>query len=155
MDGGVGDKLRATRARRKLSLREVEDATKIRGRYLQAIEDEDWDRLPGETYTHAFIRTYAALLGLDGTRLAEEQRRAGGTAPAGERLPRVPPAPRPVARRKRGRRPSSRLVAVVAALAIAAALLALGLLTGGADESGDEPQGRSPQPHVGEAVPVR
>jgi cytoskeleton protein RodZ len=156
VDGGVGNNLREARARRKLSLQEVEEVTKIRSRYLQAIEDEDWDQLPSETYARAFIRTYAALLGLDGDLLAEEQRRAKGAARPGEHLPRVPPAPRPVTRNRRRRRPPPRLVALVASLAIAAALLAIGLLTGGgSDEAGNKPHGGPPQPHVGEAVPVR
>ena len=48
VDDGVGNKLREARGRRKLSLEDVEEATKIRGRYLQAIEDEDWEQLPSE-----------------------------------------------------------------------------------------------------------
>src|SRR4051794_11692152 len=96
VDDGVGNKLRDARARRKLSLQEAEDATKIRARYLRAIENEDWDELPGDTYARAFIRTYGALLGLDGDRLAEEQRQLRGSARPGERLPRVDPRPRKV-----------------------------------------------------------
>lgn len=150
---GVGSKLREARTRRKLSLQEVEEATKIRGRYLQAIEDEDWEQLPGETYTRAFIRTYAALVGLDGDRLAEEQRQARGAARPGERLPRVDPKPRRVARTRRRRRPS-RLVAVVVSLAVVAALLVVGLSTGGSEDTG-QPHHRAPAPHLSQAVPVR
>lgn len=149
---GLGSKLREARARRKLSLEEVEEATKIRGRYLQAIEDEDWEQLPGETYTRAFIRTYAALVGLDGERLAEEQRQAQGAARPGERLPRVDPKPRLVDRARR-RRPS-RLIAIAVSLAVVAALLAVGLSTGGSDDSG-QPHHRAPAPHLSQAVPVR
>jgi len=89
VDDGVGNKLREARTRRKLTLREIEAATKIRSRYLQAIENEDWDELPGDTYARAFIRTYGTLVGLDGDRLAEEQRHGRGAARPGERLPRV------------------------------------------------------------------
>lgn len=78
VDDGVGNKLREARTRRKLTLQDVEAATKIRGRYLQAIENEDWDQLPGDVYARAFIRTYGSLLGLDGERLAENQRRQRG-----------------------------------------------------------------------------
>ena len=46
MDAGVGSKLHEARTRRKLGLEEIEAATKIRGRYLQAIENEEWDQLP-------------------------------------------------------------------------------------------------------------
>lgn len=74
MDSGVGTVLRKARNRRKVELSEVEAATRIRLRYLRAIEDEEWDVLPGGFYTRGFIRTYAAFLGLDGERLADEYR---------------------------------------------------------------------------------
>jgi cytoskeleton protein RodZ len=74
MDRGVGTILRKARNRRKLELSEVEAATKIRFRYLRAIEDEEWDVLPGGVYTRGFIRTYATFLGLDGDRLVGDYR---------------------------------------------------------------------------------
>lgn len=74
MDGGVGTILREARNRRKVELSEVEEATRIRHRYLRAIEDEEWDVLPGDVYTRGFIRTYASFLGLDGERLVEDYR---------------------------------------------------------------------------------
>ena len=155
-EGGVGSKLRQARARRKLTLPEVEAATKIRSRYLQAIESDDWDQLPGDTYARAFIRTYGSLLGLDGDRLAEEQRRQRGAARPGERLPRVDPRPRRVTRKRRStwRLPSRLVVAVVVALVVAA-LLVVGLSSGGSD-GGDGKAGKpAPKPHVGQAIPVR
>jgi cytoskeleton protein RodZ len=160
VDDGVGKKLREARARRKLSLQQVEEAIKIRVRYLQAIENEDWDALPGDTYARAFVRTYGSLLGLDGDRLAEEQRQLRGSARPGERLPRVDPKPRKVARNRAGRRrvPSGAITALVLALVVAA-LVAIGLLSGGSgDGSGGgavEPHRQAPPVHVGEAVPVR
>lgn len=74
MYGGVGTILREARNRRKVELSEVEAATRIRFRYLRAIEDEEWDVLPGGVYTRGFIRTYASFLGLDGDRLASDYR---------------------------------------------------------------------------------
>jgi len=76
MDSGVGTILRAARNRRKVELSEVEAATRIRFRYLRAIEDEEWDVLPGGPYTRAFIRTYASFLGLDGDRLVDDYRQS-------------------------------------------------------------------------------
>src|SRR3954452_5874975 len=138
MDDSVGSKLREARTRRKLSLAEVEAETKIRARYLQAIENDEWDQLPEDTYARAFIRTYGRFVGLDGDRLAEEQRRSRGAARPGERLPRVDPRPRPVVReRRRGRRGVSPRVMVVAVTAlVVAALLAIGLSTGGGSDAG-------------------
>jgi cytoskeleton protein RodZ len=160
VDDSVGNKLREARIRRKLSLAEVEDKTKIRARYLQAIENEEWDQLPEDTYARAFIRTYGRFLGLDGDRLAEDQRRDRGAARPGERLPRVDPRPRPVVReRRRARmRVSPRLVAAAVTALAVAALLLIGLSTGGGPDDGG---GRAktphppPRPHVGQAIPVR
>lgn len=149
---GVGDKLRNARTRRRLSLQEAEAATKIRARYLQALEEEDWDQLPGETYARAFIRTYGALLGLDGSRLAEEQRRLRSGAGPGDRVPRVDPRPRRVERDRRRRIPS-RVVTGLVVVLVAAALIAVGLL-GGGDDAGKSHH-RQPKPHIGQAVPVR
>jgi len=158
MDAGVGSKLHEARTRKKLGLQEIEEATKIRGRYLQAIENEEWDHLPEDTYARAFIRTYGRFLGLDGDRLAEEHRRSRGSARPGERLPRVDPRPRPAAReRRRGRgRISPRVLAAAVTALVVAALLAVGLATGGSDDSNKGAgQKTHPQPHVGQAVPVR
>jgi hypothetical protein len=75
MDGPIGSVFREARNRRKIDLSEVEAATRIRVRYLRAIENEEWDVLPGGVYTRGFIRTYAAFLGLDGERLADDFRK--------------------------------------------------------------------------------
>ncbi len=144
VDDGVGNKLREARTRRKLTLQEVEAATKIRARYLRAIENEDWDQLPGDTYARAFIRTYGSLLGLDGDRLAEDQRHQRGSARPGERLPRVDPRPRRVNRRRRSapRVPSGLIAALVSGLVVVA-LLVVGLSAG---DSGDSNPGTAAEP---------
>lgn len=154
MADSVGTKLRKARSRRKLSLADVEAATKIRGRYLQAIENDEWDQLPGDTYARAFVRTYGRFLGLDGERLAEEQRQSSGGTRPGEGLPRVDPRPRPVARRRRRGEPrvSPKLVAGVVTALVVAALLAVGLATGGSDGGSTVPsaeQGKQGAGHKG------
>lgn len=139
MEKGVGRTLRETRTRRKIDLAEVEAATKIRSRYLRAIENEEWDALPGEAYARAFIRAYAAHLGLDGERLAEEQRRSIGATRPGERLPKVDPArPVPARRRRRRQAPSvpPRALAVAVSLLLVVALVVVGLSSGGDSTSG-------------------
>ncbi|HSC21696.1 MAG TPA: helix-turn-helix domain-containing protein [Solirubrobacterales bacterium] len=159
MDDGVGIKLREARTRKKLSLQQVEEATKIRGRYLGALENDEWDHLPGDTYARAFIRTYGRYLGLDGDRLAEEQRRSRGAARPGERLPRVDPRPRPVVRERRRRRGgiSPRLLAAVVTALVIAVLLVVGLSTGGGSDNSGGRSAPAPQkgPRVGQAVPLR
>ncbi len=133
MDTGIGPTLRDARNRRKVDLSEVEAAIKIRVRYLQAMENEEWDALPGGAYTRGFIRTYASYLGLDGERLADDYRRASGT-PGGVRVPkRVEPVP--AARRRRGPLVSSRLVIAVVCLVLVAVVIGIALAGGGGSPS--------------------
>src|SRR5512145_1618566 len=68
----IGSLLRETRIRIKIDITTVEDATKIRAKYLRALENEEWGLLPGPTYVKTFLRTYAQFLGLDPHLLVEE-----------------------------------------------------------------------------------
>jgi hypothetical protein len=61
--------------RARIDITEVESATKIRARYLRAIENEEWDALPGPVYIKSFLRTYADYLGLDSRLLVDEFKR--------------------------------------------------------------------------------
>ena len=70
----IGDQLRETRMRSRIDITEVEAATKIRAKYLRALENEEWDLLPGPTFVKTFLRTYADYLGLDARMLVEEYR---------------------------------------------------------------------------------
>jgi transcriptional regulator with XRE-family HTH domain len=73
---GIGEQLSAVRSARGIELEEVEERTKIRKRYLRAMEEERWELLPGAAYARAFLRTYAEFLALDGEALVEEYRRS-------------------------------------------------------------------------------
>jgi transcriptional regulator with XRE-family HTH domain len=68
----LGEVLRKRREELGVSLEDVQAATKIRKRYLQAIEEGDWSVLPGDVYARGFVRAYADYLGLNGTALLEE-----------------------------------------------------------------------------------
>jgi hypothetical protein len=68
----IGHSLLEERQRRRLTLVDVEAATLIRARYLDALEHEQFDLLPVGSYRRSFLRTYAAFLGLDGDVYAEE-----------------------------------------------------------------------------------
>ncbi len=61
--------------RARIDITEVETRTKIRAKYLRAIENEEWDLLPGPVYAKSFIRTYGDFLGLDSRMLVDEFRR--------------------------------------------------------------------------------
>jgi hypothetical protein len=96
----IGNSLREARLRQALDFPEIEQATKIRPKYLRALEDEQFDILPGQTYVKGFLRTYAEYLGLDGQLYVDEYNsryihvdeetplRARGASSAGRTMPR-------------------------------------------------------------------
>jgi cytoskeleton protein RodZ len=71
----IGATLRDARIRARIDMSEVENQTKIRAKYLRAIENEEWDLLPGPVYVKSFLRTYGDYLGLDSRMLVEEFKR--------------------------------------------------------------------------------
>jgi cytoskeletal protein RodZ len=79
----LGRVLRERREQLGISLDELQARTKIRKRYLMALEDGDWDLLPGSVYARGFVKTYAEALGLDGKQLLDEyiDHQPSGTAP--------------------------------------------------------------------------
>ena len=111
----IGATLREARMREHLDIAEFEARTKIRAKYLRALEDEEWSLLPGYTFTKGFLRTYADMLGLDGRALVDEfkrqyQRPLGGRArTAAAVAPRdAAPRARAPARARARRRPRAR-----------------------------------------------
>src|SRR6266487_1901645 len=68
----IGSSLREARLRQGLDFPEIEQNTKIRGKYLRALEDEQFDLLPAQTYVKGFLRSYAEYLGLDGQLYVDE-----------------------------------------------------------------------------------
>jgi hypothetical protein len=68
----IGNSLREARLRQNLDWPPVEQATKIRGKYLRALEDEQFEVLPSQTYVKGFLRSYAEYLGLDGQLYVDE-----------------------------------------------------------------------------------
>jgi len=72
VEGQIGQVLEKKRLEKGLSLKEVEQATKIRTRYLEGLEREDPTVLPDPVYARGFLKTYANFLGLDGERLSQE-----------------------------------------------------------------------------------
>jgi Helix-turn-helix domain len=137
MDSGVGTILREARNRRKVELSEVEAATRIRFRYLRAIEDEEWDVLPGGAYTRAFIRTYASFLSLDGDRLVDDYRESVEPWHRTEDVPQSPP----VGAASSGPRGVVLAGSVVIAVIAVAAIVIVAIPSGGG-ESDSGPQHR-------------
>ena len=68
----IGNSLREARERQGLGYPEIELATKIRARYIRALEEEDFTSIPGDAYIRGFLRTYAEYLGLNGDVYVDE-----------------------------------------------------------------------------------
>src|SRR3989442_1361001 len=85
--GTFGERLKRERELREVPLEEISKATRISGRYLTALESEDWDKLPGGVFGHGFIRSIARYLGLDEEALLAEYDLA--------RVEQAPPPPSP------------------------------------------------------------
>jgi cytoskeleton protein RodZ len=133
----IGEMLREARMRRRIDMTEVESATKIRGKYLRALENEEWDLLPGPTFVKTFLRTYAEYLGLDPRLLVEEYRQRYERPSTQDLTPFSAARARGRARRRRvaGLGPLVVILACVAVLL--GSLWALG--TWGDDDKGTPP----------------
>jgi cytoskeleton protein RodZ len=131
----IGNSLREARLRQGLEFPEIEQRTKIRGKYLRALEEEQFDLLPGQTYVKGFLRSYAEFLGLDGQLYVDEFNSRYVT---GEEEPPISPARRsPVGRGGRGRSGESRGIAL--ALAGIVAVTALVIAAWRAAPESDQP----------------
>jgi hypothetical protein len=86
----LGNSLREARVRAQLDFPQVELATKIRAKYLRALEDEAFEILPSETYVKGFLRSYAEFLGLDGQLYVDEYNSRYGHERSLEEQPRRP-----------------------------------------------------------------
>src|SRR4051812_49129662 len=90
----IGETLRRERIRRNLDLDEISRELKISQRFLEAIEEERFDRLPAGVFAKSFVRQYATLLGLDGEELATEvQQVLAPPPPVDANTPDVAPIP--------------------------------------------------------------
>jgi cytoskeletal protein RodZ len=113
----LGEVLRSAREAKGLDLPRVERETKIRARYLSALERGEYRELPGAVYTKGFLRNYGLYLGLDPEYLVDLYRLESASALA-ER-PSMPVPPRPIATRR------ARAFVVTPGAVVAAILTAL------------------------------
>jgi cytoskeleton protein RodZ len=117
----IGNSLREARLRQGLDLPRIETDTKIRGKYLRALEDERFEALPGETYVKGFLRTYADYLGLDGQLYVDEFNSRFTTAEE----PLLAPAAGPPRRSRPGE--SNFVVVALAGIVAVTVLVVVGL----------------------------
>ncbi len=146
--------------RARIDVSEIEAQTKIRAKYLRALENEEWDLLPGPTFVKSFLRTYGQALGLDGRALVEEYKlhceypgegpepiqQPAVSAPRRSRVHTGGPShrrsgggtgARPPARSSApaGQGPSRRYLAAVGAVGLVILVLLYALLSGGSSPS--------------------
>ena len=119
----IGNSLREARLRQGLEFPRIETETKIRGKYLRALEEEQFEVLPGDTYVKGFLRTYADYLGLEGQLYVDEYNSRFTTA---EEVTAAPATPR----RRRARPVESNLVVVALAGIVAVTVLVVVGLAG-------------------------
>jgi cytoskeleton protein RodZ len=129
----IGNSLREARLRQGLEIPRIEAETKIRGKYLRALEEEQFEVLPGDTYVKGFLRTYADYLGLEGQLYLDEYNSRFTTA---EETP-VAQSTTP----KRRSRPveSNFIVVALAGIVAVTVLVVVGLREAGEDPQNDPP----------------
>lgn len=117
--------------RQGLDFNEMESRTKVRAKYLRALEAEQFDQLPAHTYVKGFLRTYADSLGMDGQLYVDEynSRFVAGDDDQMLRTRRVPQA-----RGRRERRESRIVFVALAAIALLTALVIAAWRFGGTEE---------------------
>ena len=107
----VGDRLRAAREAKGMSLDDVARSTRVPTRHLQHIERGEWDSLPAITYSVGFARSYAKAVGLNGSEVGAELRAQLGGGSSGASASSYEPA-------DPARVPPRTLAIVVAVMAI-------------------------------------
>jgi cytoskeleton protein RodZ len=133
----IGDRLREARMRQKIDIAEVEEATKIRAKYLRALENEEFALLPGSTFVKSFLRTYAQYLGLDPHLLVEEYRaQHEPREEQAELQPFATEPPRGRERRVPAGPPGPGVVLAAIAVLVVVGLAILGLTAGDEDDGG-------------------
>ncbi len=142
----IGPTLREARIRARIDMSEVETRTKIRAKYLRAIENEEWDRLPGPVYVKSFLRTYGDYLGLDSRMLVEEFKHRYERPSNHEAPPPIASYPRERERDRSPRGPRGPLLPSWAPIAfvlvaIVVALFVVGTVFGGSSTKSSPPKG--------------
>jgi cytoskeleton protein RodZ len=132
----IGASLREARMRARIDVSEIEATTKIRAKYLRALENEEWGLLPGPTFVKSFLRTYAQALGLDAKALVEEYRLSEEVPGDTPHEPIVSSPGRSRTRRDGGGGPSRAYVAAVSVIGGVIVLLILLLIANSGGSSG-------------------
>jgi hypothetical protein len=148
----IGNTLREARLRQGLEFPQVETATKIRAKYLRALEDERFDVLPTPTYVKGFLRTYAEYLGLDGQLYLDEYNSRFLVAGADEDSPPRPRRSRARPRRERRVERNAILLAIAGLGVVTALIIAAWRFGGGSSPSTPSSTQAKPTTHARKTV---
>lgn len=145
MPAEIGATLREARMRARIDISEIEAQTKIRAKYLRALENEEWDLLPGPTFVKSFLRTYAQALDLDDKAIVEEYRQHYERPNEADLQPIVPTSRqknqsgrgggRSGGRGGGGAGPSRGYTIAIAVVSLVIVVLVVALLTGGSSSN--------------------
>ncbi|HEY2200736.1 MAG TPA: helix-turn-helix transcriptional regulator, partial [Solirubrobacteraceae bacterium] len=148
MPAEIGATLREARMRARIDISEIEAQTKIRAKYLRALENEEWDLLPGPTFVKSFLRTYAQALDLDDKAIVEEYRQHYERPNEADLQPIVPASRQKNQAGRGGGRggargggsgPSRGYAIAIGVVSLLIVLLVVALLTGGSSNNNKPP----------------
>lgn len=134
----VGQRLRAAREEKGISLEDIAAQTRIPRRHLESLEEGDWDKLPAPTYTVGFARSYATVIGLDRAEIADQLRAEMG----GQRAPTMADAE--VFEPADPARTMPKWLVLGAVAAVILIVLVMSWLNERSLEAGDEPVANAP-----------
>jgi hypothetical protein len=135
----IGKSLREARVRRSIEFAQAEQVTKIRGKYLRALEDEQFEILPSQTYVKGFLRTYADYLGLDGQLYVDEYN---------SRFVAIEDADRPRRSAARPHERNRRIETNVVLIALAAIAIVTIVVISAWSSSGKQPENKAALKHA-------
>ena len=147
----IGDTLREAREKMGLSMEDVEESTKIRRKYIQALEDNKFEIIPGDVYVRGFLRSYARFLNVDGEKLVQEYNEMNdyqmeNNDPPQETVVSIP--------KKTGKR-NGKYLAAVAVVVLAGFIYVLGSSNAGLQnklsDGGESPKSTENRPYDGAA----
>src|SRR5437764_5667217 len=142
----IGATLREARMRARIDISEVEARTKIRAKYLRAIENEEWDLLPGDVYAKSFLRAYSDFLGLDSRMLLDEFKRRYEYRGDHDARP-IATVARERERTRAGPRFPPWAAVVLAVIVLLAILYVVGSATQSGSSGGHKPAAKPPPPN--------
>jgi cytoskeletal protein RodZ len=148
----IGNSLREARVRRGVDFAQAELGTKIRGKYLRALEEEQFSLLPAQTYVKGFLRTYAEYLGLDGQLYVDEYNSRFVTG-ADDHEPRIRRSHARPQRRTRHLETNVVLVVLAAIAVVTVIVISAWKASGGGDHATPPTAGRAPSTSTTSRVP--